>query len=189
MKIVLKRHPHLHLSSTPTGRIINSNANIIKRARLFCLLVHSFTVPYLYILLFQKLHILKIPDLYHSPIHIINIMHLLFLVSYFWIVNRYLRSGRSLQDAAKSILLIFSAYFAFAAFQFSAWFLIWILPFLLLSNIKEMKFIALTLSFIGLVSFYKRISFLLSAAAIVYLFYKLLMAIYLKRKSSKRVPA
>lgn len=153
----------------------------------FSMGIDSNTMPYLYIMLFQKLHIFNIQDAFHPPAYVTNILHLLFLASYIGIFIAYIRSKRLSKDLYMAILSIFVAYFAFAAFQFSAWFFIWILPFLFVSDIKEKEYIALGLSFIGLIDFYKRLSFLLAIAVAMYILYKLSKAVYLKYKSSRQV--
>jgi len=67
-----------------------------------------------------------------------------------------------------SILSVLTAYILFASFQLGAWYLLWIIPFILLSEIPEKYLLSTLISFASLISFWKRVSFLNIAALSIY---------------------
>ena len=83
----------------------------------------------------------------------------------------FFKQKKSVINIINISVLIYIAYFLIASFQFGSWYLVWILPLLLLSTFPKKNILFLLLSLAALVSFWKRISFLLIAISMVYAAY------------------
>lgn len=103
-----------------------------------------------------------------------------FLALYALILAVFLRSKRDLTDIVKAIIYILIGYYCLASFQFGPWYIGWIVPFIIISELPMSFFLQALLGFAALISFWKRISFLLIAAVSVYI-----LVCWLCSKSSK----
>ncbi|MDP8259074.1 MAG: hypothetical protein P9L90_06620 [Candidatus Aadella gelida] len=126
------------------------------------------TIPFAILMVVEKIGFLKGIDITEPPKYIINIFHLLFLLSVsLMFIKAWLAKGE-MTKIFSSIAGVFLAYFTFEAFSFGAWFLIWVIPFILLSSIKKETLLVWLISFAGAVSFWKRLSFVLIGCMFVY---------------------
>lgn len=91
-----------------------------------------------------------------------------FMAFYAIMLLLFLRSRRRPQDLISFIVIIFIGYFCLDSFQFGCWYIVWLVPFIILSEFPLAGFMQLLVSFAALISFWKRISYLLIAAACVY---------------------
>ena len=128
----------------------------------------SNTIPFAILTVVKKIGVLRGIDIMKPPKFIINIFHLLFLCSASWMfIKAWLAKGE-MAKILNAISGVFIAYFMFEAFSFGAWFLIWVIPFILLSNIKKETFLVWLISFAAAISFWKRLSFVLIGCIFIY---------------------
>lgn len=137
----------------------------------FSMGIYSNTLPYALSLLLNFCRLSRSPDPSFPPQWVFILFHLCFLFAYIAIIALFWRSDKTLKDIATASALIIIAYLTFESFQLGEWYLIWLLPFLLLSGIKGKEFLAAAMSFAGMVGFYKRISFLLVLVLALYSLY------------------
>ena len=126
------------------------------------------TIPYAILLVLQKVGVLRGINITNPPVYIMNIFHLLFFGS---AVTMFIKGWFGRQNPQKifsSISGVFIAYFIFEAFSFGAWFLIWVIPFILLSDIRKVPLLVWLISVAGAVSFWKRLSFVLIGCIFMY---------------------
>lgn len=137
--------------------------------------IDSNTLPYAYLLGIQKTGLLKGINLIYPPAGIISVFHFLFLTGAAVMLWRGCKYNQDPVKLMSAISGVFIAYFAFEAFSFGAWFLIWLLPFLIFSDIKGNFVLALMISAAGTVAFWKRLSFLLIGCTVVYFIYLMIL--------------
>ncbi|KJJ84840.1 conserved hypothetical protein, membrane [Candidatus Omnitrophus magneticus] len=97
----------------------------------------------------------------------------LFIYLNFCVTRRY-----SLRYLITSSLVLFIAYYIISSFQFGSWYIIWITPLILLSKFPKKIIFMILVTLAGLISFWKRISFLLILSAAGYLFMVLQPKLY-----------
>jgi hypothetical protein len=133
--------------------------------------INSNTLPYALVLFIKRLFNLNhvIPS--QPPAMIINIFRTFFLFFYVLIIRYFIVSKKNLTNFANASFFIFLSYFMFESYQFEPWYIIWIMPFLLLSNIKNKLYLASAVSYACIISFWKRLSFLLFIVIFIYLVY------------------
>lgn len=102
-------------------------------------------------------------DLFRYALY--SVFAIFYLAVFFWFLSQEDKKRRLVD----SILCIFSAYILFASFQLGAWYFLWLIPFLLISRIPFKYELSVLLSFAALISFWKRITFLIIAAVLAYL--------------------
>jgi len=133
----------------------------------------SNTIPYLMLLAGKMSGLCGGVDMFHPPFVFTVFCHILFIASVFGITLFMAVHGRDFGKVFSSASLIFISYFVFEAFSFGAWFLIWLIPFVLFSDIKRKYLLVFLISLAGALSFWKRLSFLLAGAASVYLVFNM----------------
>ena len=131
--------------------------------------VDSNTLPYAVLFVSQKIGFLKGMNIFHPPGYVTGVFHLLFLVCGVSIFMWALAAKDRTAGFFSAVSLVFIAYFALEGFSMGAWFLVWLLPFLVLSGIRRNLTLAFLLSVAGALSFWKRLSFLLTACVFIYL--------------------
>lgn len=89
------------------------------------------------------------------------IMYFLSLIFFFWSDDK--KNGLLI-----SMFSVFSAYLLFGAFQLGAWYFMWIIPLILLIGVPRKYLLSSLISFAALISFWKRVSFLVAIAISVY---------------------
>ena len=142
----------------------------------------SNTLPYMWLWILQRVGLLKEMNLFAPAKYLINIFHLIFVATYASVVAiMFKRRVKDALLAFSAAAVVFMCYFTFEAFSFGAWFLVWLLPFLVLSKIRMNITLAYLLSFAGAVAFWKRLSFLIFGVTIVYFLVLLINDKHLKR--------
>ena len=126
------------------------------------------TIPYFMLLAGEKLRLIRGINIVKPAAWIINIFHMLFSLSGILIILKAWKDRAVTTKVLSCIALMFISYFIFEAFSFGAWFLIWLIPFLIVSDIKNSLSLAYMISVAAAVSFWKRLSFLLIGACCVY---------------------
>ena len=87
-------------------------------------------------------------------------------VSIFVVFVKAKDKGRAL---LASVFWIFAAYIFLASFQLGAWYFMWVIPFMLLMDIPSKYLLSGMMSFSALISFWKRVSFLMLVVLLLYL--------------------
>jgi hypothetical protein len=94
--------------------------------------------------------------------------YLSFIMVYLYIFVSFVRSDNKRKFILSSMFWIFAAYILLASFQLGAWYFMWIIPFLLLMDIPSKHILSGMISFAALISFWKRVSFLMIAVLFLY---------------------
>ncbi len=92
----------------------------------------------------------------------------IFGVIYLFSLALFIKTENKQSALVTSINLIFSGYILFGAFQLGAWYLVWLVPFILLSRIPLKYLLVGLITFASLISFWKRISFLIICVLFIY---------------------
>lgn len=103
-----------------------------------------------------------------SPLIFRYISYAIFAILYLAVILFFAAGKNKEQGLINSIFIIFTAYILFGSFQLGAWYIMWILPFLLLSKIPLKYSLCGLLSFASLISFWKRISLLIIIMVLIY---------------------
>lgn len=93
------------------------------------------------------------------------------------------KNSGGMRSAMNACFLVFAAYLVLGSFQFGNWYAVWIVPLILLTDIKKKEALFLLISFAALIAFWKRINFLMIVACVTYGGI-LLASIYRTRKIS-----
>ncbi|MDD3089621.1 MAG: hypothetical protein PHT95_06735 [Candidatus Omnitrophica bacterium] len=79
------------------------------------------------------------------------------------------RKRMNIERAAGAALLLFLAYLIIASFQFGCWYVVWIAPLIVLAGVRKKELLLALVTLAALLSFWKRINFLMIAAIMIYL--------------------
>lgn len=140
--------------------------------------IDSNTLSYALLILVDKLKGLGQIELSHPPVFWFNLFNILFLVLFISILAFFIRSKKEWNDFAISTCIVFAAYYFLEAYQLGAWYLIWVIPFIALSRIRFNLLLGFLVSFACVMSFWKRLSFLLIIAVIIYSIYTITYKAY-----------
>lgn len=121
------------------------------------------TFPFVY----HKIFNLVVPGLSEGILR--YFLYGIFIITYLISAALFILDYDKKRGLINSMLTILSAYIFFASFQLGAWYITWIIPFLLLSQVRLKFHLTALLSYASLISFWKRISFLIIAALAVYI--------------------
>jgi len=105
-----------------------------------------------------------------SPVLFRYIFYAIFALDYLICLLYFNKAGDKKKGLINSILAVFALYLLFASFQIGAWYMLWIIAFIPLSNLPFKYYLSGLLSFVSLISFWKRLSFLVIMAIVIYLF-------------------
>ena len=92
----------------------------------------------------------------------------MFTVLYLFSFVYFLKVKEKRQGLLNTILILFSGYIILSSFQLGAWYMVWIIPFILLSRLPYKYLLAGLISFASLILFWKRVSFLIIIALSIY---------------------
>jgi hypothetical protein len=114
-----------------------------------------------------------------------NFFFFLFIVSYVCIIGYFLKkSEKDKQAIFTALSLVLLALLFTNSTPFQAWYLIWVIPFILLSNIRIKFQIAFLLSYFLIMTFWKRMCVLAVPMFAAYLFIR---AVY--KRYNYRIPS
>ncbi|GEM_PF-3496107 len=108
-----------------------------------------------------------------------------FALIYILSFSAFAVSRNKKQTLLESVAVIFSAYILIAAFQLNAWYLVCIIPFALFLRVPLKYELIALISFAALISFWKRMSFLLIFAFFIYLILVLISKMSLWKKQNE----
>jgi hypothetical protein len=137
---------------------------IFSELKVVTVMLDSCTFPYIY----SKIASALVPGM--TPAFFRYACYALFTFGYFYLLVLFAQAAKKKERLILSMFSVFSLYILIGAFQLNAWHIVWVIPFILLSNMPARYELMLLLSFAAAISFWKRISFLLIAALLVYAF-------------------
>ncbi|HPN72572.1 MAG TPA: hypothetical protein PKZ41_01090, partial [Candidatus Omnitrophota bacterium] len=76
--------------------------------------------------------------------------------------------NNSIKTLVNMCVVILIGYFSLVSFQFGSWYILWLSPLIIFSGLPKKNMFFVLLTFAALISFWKRISFLLIAVSLIY---------------------